>query len=314
MDASGIAPPVSRPAVLGGGWGRFFREARRYPLAPLFVLVVLLIIPAVFADLIDPHPPNEVAPRQRLTPPAWVGPKYINGVEVQPGGSWEHILGTDKLGRDVLSRIMHGARISLGVSLLAIIAGGALGSALGVLAGYFGGLLDHIVMRLVDIFITIPGLLFALVLAIVLGPSIGTVIVVVAVILWPRFARMARAETLSIRSRDFVSRARVSGASDQRIMLRHIFPNVVNPLVVLVTLEVGHVILLEATLSFLGAGIPRHIPAWGLMVAEGRDLIVGGSGWWVSLFPGLSILLVVLSMNLSGDWLRDKLDPKLRNR
>ena len=175
-------------------------------------------------------------------------------------------------------------------------------------------MLDHVVMRLVDIFITIPGLLFALVLAIVLGPSFSTIVLVVAVILWPRFARMSRAETLSMRSRDFVSRAKVSGCSDTRIMLRHVFPNVVNPLVVLVTLEVGHVILLEATLSFLGAGIPRPIPAWGLMVADGRDLIVGGNGWWVSLFPGLAILLVVLSMNLSGDWLRDKLDPKLRNR
>ena len=178
----------------------------------------------------------------------------------------------------------------------------------------FGGVIDHFIMRLVDIFITIPGLLFALVLAVVLGPSFLTVVFVVAVILWPRFARMARGETLSMRSRDFISRAKVSGASDARIMVRHVFPNVVNSLIVLATLEIGHVILLEATLSFLGAGIPRPTPAWGLMVSEGRDLIVGGQGWWVSLFPGIAILLVVLSMNLFGDWLRDKLDPKLRNQ
>ena len=297
-----------------GGFGKFIAEARRYPLIPLFILVVLLVFPAVTAQWIAPHDPYEVHPRERLTPPAWSGPQYLNGVEVRPEGSWKNILGTDKLGRDVLSRIMHGARYSLSISLLAILVGGVIGSGLGVLAGYFGGMLDHVVMRLVDIFITIPGLLFALVLAIVLGPSFSTIVIVVAVILWPRFARMSRAETLSMRSRDFVSRAKVSGCSDVRIMLRHIFPNVVNPLVVLVTLEVGHVILLEATLSFLGAGIPRPIPAWGLMVADGRDLIVGGNGWWVSLFPGLAILLVVLSMNLSGDWLRDKLDPKLRNR
>ena len=301
----GVAPIAS---------AKFFAEARRYPLIPMFILVVLLVIPAVFAHFIAPHDPYEVNPRERLTPPAWSSAQYIDGVEVRPAGSWKNILGTDKLGRDVLSRIMHGARYSLSISLLAILAGGVVGSGLGVLAGYFGGMLDHVVMRLVDIFITIPGLLFALVLAIVLGPSFSTIVLVVAVILWPRFARMSRAETLSMRSRDFVSRAKVSGCSDVRIMLRHIFPNVVNPLVVLVTLEVGHVILLEATLSFLGAGIPRPIPAWGLMVADGRDLIVGGNGWWVSLFPGLAILLVVLSMNLSGDWLRDKLDPKLRNR
>ena len=312
MDIGRIARPV--PRVAPPGVSKALAEARRYPLVPLFILVVLLIIPAIFADVIAPHHPYQVAPRERLTPPAWSGAQYLNGVQVRPAGSWENILGTDKLGRDVLSRIMHGARISLSISLLAILAGGVVGSSLGVMAGYFGGLLDHVVMRLVDIFITIPGLLFALVLAIVLGPSFGTIVLVVAVILWPRFARMSRAETLSMRGRDFVSRAKVSGCSNLRIMLRHIFPNVVNPLVVLVTLEVGHVILLEATLSFLGAGIPRPIPAWGLMVSDGRDLIIGGNGWWVSLFPGLAILLVVLSMNLSGDWLRDKLDPKLRNR
>ena len=312
MDISRIGRAV--PGVGPIGLAKFFAEARRYPLIPMSILVVLLIFPAVTAHWIAPHDPYEVNPRERLTPPAWSDAQYIDGVEVRPDGSWKNILGTDKLGRDVLSRIMHGARYSLSISLLAILVGGVIGSGLGVLAGYFGGMLDHVVMRLVDIFITIPGLLFALVLAIVLGPSFSTIVIVVAVILWPRFARMSRAETLSMRSRDFVSRAKVSGCSDVRIMLRHIFPNVVNPLVVLVTLEVGHVILLEATLSFLGAGIPRPIPAWGLMVADGRDLIVGGNGWWVSLFPGLAILLVVLSMNLSGDWLRDKLDPKLRNR
>jgi peptide/nickel transport system permease protein len=312
MDVGRIARPI--PRLSPPGLTRFAAEARRYPLVPMFILVVLLVIPAIFADVISPHSPYDISPRERLTPPAWSGPQMLNGVEVRSGGSWKYILGTDKLGRDVLSRIMHGARISLSISLLAILAGGVVGSTLGVLAGYYGGWLDHVIMRLVDIFITIPGLLFALVLAIVLGPSFSTIVIVVSVILWPRFARMSRAETLSMRSRDFVSRAKVSGCSNLRIMLRHIFPNVLNPLVVLVTLEVGHVILLEATLSFLGAGIPRPIPAWGLMVSDGRDLIVGGNGWWVSLFPGLAILLVVLSMNLSGDWLRDKLDPRLRNR
>lgn len=289
-------------------------SARRYPLIPLSILMVVLIIPAVFADFIAPHHPTEVRATQRLIPPAWVGPEMVGEVEVTRGGSWEHPLGTDRLGRDIFSRIVHGARISLAVSLLAILAGGVVGSLLGMTAGYFGGIVDHSVMRAVDVFLTIPNLLLALVLAIILGPSFFNVIFVVALILWPRFARMARGETLSVRTRDFIHRARVAGASDTRIMMRHIMPNVVNPLIVLSTLEVGAVILLEATLSFLGAGIPRPTPAWGLMVAEGRDLIIADQGWWVALFPGIAILLTVLSINLAGDWLRDRLDPKLRNR
>ena len=200
MDISRIGGVSAGSASVG--LGKFIAEARRYPLIPMFILVVLLVFPAMTAQWIAPHDPYEVHPRERLTPPAWSGPQYLNGVEVRPEGSWKNILGTDKLGRDVLSRIMHGARYSLSISLLAILAGGVVGSALGVLAGYFGGMLDHLVMRLVDIFITIPGLLFALVLAIVLGPSFSTIVIVVAVILWPRFARMSRAETLSMRSRD----------------------------------------------------------------------------------------------------------------
>lgn len=291
---------------------RAVAAARRYPLIPIFVLVVVLIIPAIVADVLAPYSPTEVAATERLIPPVWSAPETVNGVPIGKGGSWNHILGTDQLGRDILSRIMHGARISLSISLLAIFAGGVVGSSLGLLAGYFGGATDHLIMRLVDIFLTIPAILLALVLAIVLGPGYFTVVIVVAVILWPRFARICRGETLSMRNRDFVNRARVAGASDLRIMVRHIFPNVVSSLIVLATLDIGLVILLEATLSFLGAGIPRPTPAWGLMVAEGRDLIISGRGWWLSLFPGIAILLTVLSMNLFGDWLRDKLDPKLR--
>ena len=296
-----------RPANLG----RFVSGARRYPLIPMSILVLLLVLPAIFADLMAPHNPTEsYEAKERLLAPVWSDVENDHGI----APSWNHVLGTDKLGRDILSRIIHGARVSLSISLIAIFAGGLVGSSLGVLAGYVGGVMDHLIMRLVDIFITIPGLLLALVLAVVLGPSFLTVVFVVSLILWPRFARMARGETLSVRGRDFIGRAKVSGASNLRIMLRHVFPNVLNPLIILATLEIGHVILLEATLSFLGAGIPRPTPAWGLMVSEGRDLIIGGQGWWVSLFPGIAILLVVLSMNLFGDWLRDRLDPKLRNQ
>lgn len=227
------------------------------------------------------------------------------------GGSWVYPLGTDKLGRDILSRIMHGARISLLVSSLAIFIGGGLGTVLGLIAAYRGGLVDSIIMRVVDIKLAFPSILLALVLVAVFRPSLLTVVVVISVLLWARFARVVRGEAISIKQRDFIDRARVSGASNVRIMARHIFPNLVNTVVVLSTLEVGHVIILESTLSFLGAGIPRPTPAWGVMVADGRELIT--SAWWIFLFPTLAIVLTVLSMNLIGDWLRDKLDPKLRN-
>lgn len=227
------------------------------------------------------------------------------------GGSMEYPLGTDKQGRDILSRIMHGARISLLVSSLAILLGGGLGTVLGMLAAYRGGKTDAIIMRIVDIKLAFPSILLALVLVAAIGAGFTTVIVVIAVLLWARYARVVRGEALAIKQQDFIDRARVSGASNVRIMMRHIFPNLVNTVVVLATLEVGHVIILESTLSFLGAGIPAPTPAWGVMVADGRDLIT--SAWWIFLFPCLAIVLTVLSMNLLGDWLRDKLDPKLRN-
>jgi len=272
----------------------------RYPAVPLAILMFLLVIPAVFAPLVAPHDPLKGALSKRLKPPVWV-----------QGGTIEHPLGTDKLGRDILSRIIHGSRISLLISLMAIFVGGSIGTTLGLMSGYFGGKLDALIMRLVDISLSLPTILLALVLAAAVGPSFGTVITVIAVLLWARYARLVRGETLSIKERDFIARARVAGASHARIMARYILPNVVNSLVVLATLQVGATILLESTLSFLGVGIPRPTPAWGVMIADGRELIV--TAWWVSMFPGLAIMLTVLSLNLLGDWLRDHLDPKLRH-
>lgn len=276
------------------------RQARRYPLVPLALLTFLLVVPAALAPLIAPYDPLRGSLANRLRPPVW-----------QQGGSIDYPLGTDKLGRDILSRIIYGARVSLAVSLAAILVGGVLGTALGLASGYFGGKVDAVIMRLVDISLSFPTILVALVLVAAVGPSFGTVITVVVVFLWARYARLVRGETLAIKERDFVARARVAGASHVRIMSRYIFPNVVNSLVVLATLQVGYVILLESTLSFLGAGLPRPTPAWGLMIADGRELIV--TAWWVSMFPGLAIMLTVLALNLLGDWLRDHLDPKLRN-
>ena len=278
------------------GW----RQLKRYPLVSLGILALVLVIPAIFAPVVAPHDPFLGTLSNRLTPPVW-----------QDGGTMEHILGTDKLGRDILSRIIYGARVSLTVSLIAIFVGGIIGTVLGLISGYFGGRTDAVIMRLVDISLSIPTILLALVLVAAVGPSFGVVITVLIVLLWARYARLTRGETLAVKELDFIARARVAGASHTRIMVRYLFPNVVNSLIVLATLQVGYVILLESTLSFLGAGLPRAEPAWGVMVADGRELIV--TAWWVSMFPGLAIMLTVLALNLLGDWLRDHLDPKLRN-
>ena len=284
------ADPIRR----SGLW----RQLRRYPLVPLAILMLVLIIPAIFADLIAPYDPYQSHLRNRLEPPVFWG------------GTWEFILGTDRLGRDILSRIMHGARYALAISLVGIFLGAILGTFLGLLAGYRRGWTDIIVMRLVDISFALPSVLLALALAAVYGPSFQAVILVVVFVLWASFARQVRAETLSLRERDFIARARVVGCGHTRILFRHILPNVVNTVVVMATLQIGVVVLLEATLSFLGIGIPRPTPAWGLLVADGRQLVV--SAWWISFFPGMAILFTVLSINLLGDWLRDRLDPKLR--
>ena len=288
----GYGIPVLRKGYAG---------ARRYPVFSLAIMLFVLVIPAIFANWIAPHDPIVGKLSDRLTPPFWVEAEG-EGLYARPGGSMEHILGTDKLGRDILSRLICGARISLTVAAISIILAGTVGTTLGLISGYFGGSIDHLIMRLVDISLTIPAILFALVLA---------VIIVIVSIFWSSYARLVRGETLSLKAQDFVARAKVAGASNTRIITHHLLPNVVNTLIVLATLEVGQVILLEATLSFLGAGIPRPNPAWGLMIANGRELLV--TAWWVAFWPGIAILLSVISMNLLGDWLRDKLDPKLRN-
>ncbi|MCH2518360.1 MAG: ABC transporter permease [Dehalococcoidia bacterium] len=225
-------------------------------------------------------------------------------------GSTKYLLGTDKNGMDIFSRLIYGARLALVVSLLGIVVSGILGSSLGIIAGYYGGIWDTIIMRLVDISLSISLVLIALVLAAVRGPSIDNVLIVICLFLWSRYARLIRGETLLLKSQDFIARAQVSGASDLRIMYKHIMPNLANTIIVLATLQIGFVIILEASLSFLGAGVPRPNPAWGLMVADGRELL--SNAWWVSLVPTVAIVLTVLSINLLGDWVRDRLDPKQR--
>jgi len=229
---------------------------------------------------------------------------------IAPDGSMKFILGTDKQGRDILTRIFHGARISLSVSVLAIFFAGVVGTFLGLVAGYWGRLTDAIIMRVVDVKLSIPSILLALVFVAVWGRSYWTVVLVIALVYWAIYARQARGETLGVMNMDYIQRARVAGASHLRIIKNHIFPNILNSLIIVATLQLGTAILFEASLSFLGAGIPPPTPAWGIMVADGRDLIV--TNWWIAFFPGLAILIAVLALNLFGDWLRDKLDPKTR--
>lgn len=272
-----------------------FRSA---PKIPTFI-VALTIILAIFGDLITPHPPLAVNPREGETPPAFVS-----------GGTWKYILGTDRKGRDVLSRIMVGSRTSLAVAAAALLVAGTIGTTLGLISGYRGGWLDALIMRLVDTTLAFPSILLALVLAVTVGPGFNVVVLVLSLIVWGRYARLVRSETLSLRERDYVSLARVAGAPRHYIITRHILPMLMNSIVVLSTLQVGSAILVEASLSFLGAGIPPPTPTWGGMVTEGRNFIE--TFWWISLFPGIAILLVVLAFNLFGDWLRDALDPQLR--
>jgi len=257
------------------------------------------VIVAILAPVIAPHSPTEQSLPDKLKPPAW-----------QEGGSTKHLLGTDLLGRDLASRLVYGARVSLTVAAFALLSGGLIGLAVGIVAGYVGGRTDSSLMRVVDAVLTFPTILIALLLAVSLGAGLQTIVLAITVIIWARFARVVRGEVLSVKTRDFVSLARVHGCSHLRIMAVHIMPNVMNTFMVLLTLHIGFVIIVEATLSFLGAGIPPPTPSWGQMVADGRSHIA--SAWWLSVMPGAAIMLVVLAFNLFGDWLRDWLDPRLR--
>ncbi len=275
------------------------RPARRWPPAVPLVIGAALVLCAVLAPLLAPRSPVEGSLGERLIPPI--------GMEgAKPG----HLLGTDRHGRDTLSRLLYGARISLAVSVLGISLTGTLGSFIGLLAGFLGGWVDTVLMRLVDISLSLPGILIAVLLSVVFEPSFTNVIVVVVFLLWPSYARLVRGETLGLTRQEFVALARIAGCSGLTIMFRHIVPNLLPSILVLATLHVGYVIVLEAALSFLGVGIPPPTPSWGVMVADGRGLIE--QAWWISILPGVAILVTVLSLNILGDWVRDRLDPKLR--
>ena len=269
----------------------------KMPWFPITVLVILVIC-AVFAPLVAPHSPEDL--------------DFLKGVsKIGPFESAENILGVDRLGRDMLSRLIYGARISAFISLVSLAFGAIVGTAIGIASGYWGGKTDAFIMRCCDAVMGFPTILLALIIvAIQGGAGIQNVIIAIMATVWARFARQIRGEVLTLKERDFVVMAVVAGVRPHVIMYRHIFPNVINTVLIIVSLLVGQTILLEASLSFLGVGVPPGTSAWGIMVSEGRDNLV--DLWWLSLLPGLCITIVVICMNLIGDWLRDTLDPKLR--
>src|SRR5215831_8694282 len=277
------------------------RIGRDLPLLPLTILVPFVLI-AVLANLITPYDPTEPVPGAKIfEPPCW-----------SAGGSTRWLLGTDFQARDVLSRLIFGARVSLIVGVMGTVVAGGIGTTLGMLSGYIGGWVDQLVMRVTDAWLALPAIVFAIFLATMVGPSMWNIVVILGCVYWTRYARVIRGEVLSLREREFVKLAEIAGASRTRVILRHILPNVMNSTMVLASLTIGVVIIAEASLSFLGIGVPPPQPAWGSMLADGRSMLMVGD-WWLTIFPGLGILLVVLATQLFGDWLRIRLDPQQRN-
>lgn len=293
------------------------RRLRELPTIPVVILGLLAFV-AIFADVLAPHSKlDPVIPTsaQCLERYGTASCPYID--EMPPfwsqGGSLATPLGTDFLGRDVLSRLMYGARISLVVALIGTLVAGTIGTLLGVLAGYMGRWWDQIIMRVTDAWLTLPSLVFAILLLSVRGPGMWNVVLVLALVFWSRYSRAVRGEVLAVRERDFVKLAEINGIGKPRIIFRHLIPNVMNTVMVLFSLQVGVAVIIEASLSFLGVGVPPPEPSWGLMLAQERDAMMEGK-WWLAVFPGICISMLVLSANMLGDWLRVRLDPQLRNR
>jgi peptide/nickel transport system permease protein len=276
------------------------RRLRRLRWGLVAASVLLLIVAsAVLAPWIAPHDPLSVNIRHRLAPPAWMDK-----------GTGEHLLGTDQVGRDLLSRMIHGGRVSLVVGVAAVLMSATIGVLLGLAAGYFGGNVDWFIMTFINVMLTFPFVLLALAVIAVLGPSLGNMIIVLGVAGWPIYARVVRAETMAIREREFVLAGRALGMNHARIVFRQIVPNLISVIVVIATLQVAQVIILESFLSFLGLGIQPPTPAWGNMLGEGRVYML--NSWWIATFPGLAIFVTTLVINLMGNALRDWLDPHLK--
>ena len=275
--------------------------AARWPLLALFILFVVAVV-AMFGPAFSPMDPNRQNIMLRLAEPGAAGARGAI-----------HWLGSDGLGRDVLSRLLYGARISLLVGICAILVGGTIGVVAGLVSGYFGGWIDDIIMRLGDIQLAFPFILLAIMFLVVLGPGVGNLILVLGIGQWVTYALIVRAQTLSLREKEFVEAARALGDTTPSIIFRTILPNIVAPLTVIASFNVAAVILSEAALSFLGLGVPPEVPTWGSMLAESREQLLANK-WWLAVFPGLAIVVTVLSFNILGDWLRDFLDPRLKEQ
>lgn len=293
-DASSLVPAQRR---LRRAWHSLGRDP-----AAVFGAVILTVIlfVALAAPLLAPHEPDAVDPHKRLLPPFWIEPK----------GSMTYILGTDAVGRDVLSRVIYGARVSLGVSLISVILSSLLGVTLGLLAGYYGRWVDVLIMRVVDIQLAYPLILFAITGAAVFGAGLRNLIIVLVIANWVDYTRVVRGEVLVRKQMQYIEAARINGCRDSRIIRLHILPNVFSSILVIFTLQVAFVLILESGLSFLGLGVEPSIPTWGSMLNEGRNYIM--TAWWLETFPGLAIISAVLGINMVGDWIRDVLDPQLR--
>ncbi|WP_404455333.1 ABC transporter permease [Virgibacillus necropolis] len=280
-------------------WFKLLLRSRTGTVGLLIVTSVVLI--AIFAPLLAPHDPVKMNPLKALQPPAWIGNGTVN-----------HFLGTDSLGRDILSRIIYGTRISLLVGACSVVVAGIIGMFIGIVSGYYGGLIDNIFMRIVDTFLAVPSILLILVMLTVFDPGILTLILVIGVTNWITYARVIRGEVLSLKQLEFVKAAKTIGTSKTTVMIRHLLPNVISSFIVISTLSVATAIILEASLSFLGLGIQPPTVSWGGMLSEGRDYLA--TNWWIATFPGIAITVTVLGIIFLGDWLRDVLDPKLQGR
>jgi peptide/nickel transport system permease protein len=277
-------------------WSGAFQLIRNVRLPWISVSIVfVLLICAIFSPLIAPHSPTQI--------------NILEG-RMAPGEDLSHLLGTDIMGRDMLSRLIYGARTTVFISLVALGTGALVGTLVGLVAGYREGWVDAVAMRAADAALGFPTILVAMVIVVIMGAGIESIILAVILTVWARFARMIRGDVLNIKDMDFITAARLAGVSTPVIIWRHVFPNTINTLMIITSLQVGQVILLEASLSFLGLGLPVGEPAWGIMVSEGKAVIL--EVWWLSLFPGIAITVVVLAFNYFGDWMRDALDPKLR--
>ncbi|MFE5158876.1 ABC transporter permease [Streptomyces sp. NPDC056697] len=297
--ATGHAPAA---APAGGSRSVVLRALLRNKLAVLALAVLaLLLIAALFAPLVAPYDPNAQNLLLRLRPPAW-----------QDGGSGAHLLGTDQLGRDMLSRVIYGARVSLLVGAGAALLAGVIGTGVGLASGYFGGWADRVLMRLADVQLAFPALLLALAIVGFLGSGLWYVILVLGFTGWVSYARVVRSEVMSLRTRDFITEARAIGVTDITIMRRHLLPNVMAPLATIGTLHVAAAIVAEASLSYLGLGVPKETVTWGAMLSDGQLYL--GTSWWVAVFPGIALMLTSLAINITGDALRDVADPKAYRR